>query len=178
MKRSLVLSVALAAVLVVGSSLFAQTGPIGGGTNPPAPAPTPNTNQMLPDRLTDTLRKMGHQAEVRKSAKGDVIVVANIQQNGWRYQVDFEYTVDQRTINVVCPLGVSAGRFTAAQLVNILKKSYEINPVHFSIRGSDQMLLLEDPLYGTINMTETNVQNILNNLMKRVRDTHVLWGVS
>jgi hypothetical protein len=173
----LVLSVS-GMIMIAAASNFAsaQTGPIGQVAPKSMPAPLPGA-AMTPQRLIDLLRSKGHQAELRTFPNGGVTVVSQISQNGWRYVVEFEYTLDQRTINLICPL-VSAQQFSAAQLTDLLKKGFDLNPIHFSVRSSDQRLCLEDPLYAAGNMTDAQLEGILNNLLQKVRDTHRLWDPS
>ena len=177
MKRSMIFSAAMMTVLLIGSIGFAQTGPVGPSSAPPAAPAVQSGNQLLPDRLADMLRKMGHQVEIRKDANNAVFVTAKIQQDGWRFQVEFEYTIDQRGVYMVCQLGVHSNRLAANQLMNLLRKSYELHPAHFSVHSATGMLLLESPNYNTMNFSEANAQALLARLLKNVRDSHALWNV-
>ena len=179
MKRSLIYSAAMMTVLMIGSAGFAQTGPVGPSSAPPAAPVVQNNNgnQLLPDRLAGMLRKMGHKVDVRKDANNAVFVTAKIQHDGWQFQVEFEYTIDQRGVYMVCQLGVHSNRLSANQLMNLLRKSYDFHPTHFSVHSATGMLLLESPNYGTMNFSEANAQALLARLLKNVRDGHSLWNV-
>ena len=178
MKRSLILSAAMMTILLIGSVGFAQTGPVGpSSATPAAPVVQSNGNQLLPDRLADMLRKMGHQVDVRKDANNAVFVTAKIQQDGWQFQVEFEYTIDQRAVYMICQLGVHSNRLSAQQMMNLLRKSYDFHPTHFSVHSATGMLLLESPSYSTMNFSEANAQALLARLLKNARDSHSLWNV-
>lgn len=181
MMRSVIISTAVLAALMFATACFAQTGPTGptttGAVPPPPPIVKSNGNQMLPDRLAETLRKWGHQVEIRKHSNNAISVISTFQQDGWRYQVEFEYATDQRSFFAVCHLGVPSSRLTSNQMMNLLKKCYDLHPTNFAVHANTGMLLLQTPIFSTINMSETNVQNILGTLVKNARDTHPLWYV-
>ena len=177
MKRTVILPTAIMMVLMIGSASFAQTGPVGPSSTPASPVIQNNNGQMLPDRLAETLRKMGHLVEVRKEPNNQVFVIAKFLQDGWRYQVEFEYTIDQRGVFMVCQLGVPASRLSATQMTDLLRKCYEFHPFHFAVHPITGMLLLESPSYSTLNLNETNVQSLLAVLVKDARDTHLLWNI-
>lgn len=169
-----VLSAALA------GSAFAQTGPSGAG---PAPAPLPNpagqTNQLTPTRLVNFLRQEGHQAEDKVLTGGDHLVTAVIQRDGWRFVIEFEFASAGKNLNVICPLGNPQAQFSGAQLLALMKKSYELPvPLHFSYRSADQRLCLEDPCYQTANMQDAGLRTIIDRMTKTARETHPLWDSS
>jgi hypothetical protein len=60
-----------------------------------------------------------------------------------------------------------------------MKKSYDLPcPMHFAYRASDQRLVLDDPCYNPVNMTDAGIRNILDRLLRTVRETHDLWDSS
>jgi hypothetical protein len=171
-------------VFTVGlaGSALAQSGPSGPG---PAPSGIPNNgpigqiSQLSPDRLVNFLRQDGHQADAKKLTNGDHLVTAVIQRDGWRFVLEFEFTGGGKNMNVICPLGNPTSQFSSAQLLQLMKKSYELPvPLHFSYRANDQRLCLEDPCYNTMNMSDAGVRSIMERMMKTARETHPLWDTS
>jgi hypothetical protein len=180
MKRSLTLALAVLVIMCAAPVVLAQTGP----TGPPAatlPGTSPPTQQakLTPERLAALLRADGHQVEIKKLGDGGQLVIATVLRDGWRFVVEFEFNPAGTNMNVICSLGTPASQFSSAQLLQLMKKSYElICPLHFSYRASDQRLCLEDPCYTTVNFTDAGVRSILDRVVKTVRDTHDLWDTS
>lgn len=177
MLRSVVFGLSVALLVACGSFSSAQTGPSSSTTLEAAVNQQAGVG-MSPERLAEVLRKLGHQAEVRSiPLNGQTVytVVAQVSHDGWRFDLEFEYSVNQKNFNLICVLG-PASRFTTTQLFNLLKKNYDLAPpVHFSIRGGDQKLLLEDPMFSAANLTDQTVQNIVNSFVQKVRGTYELW---
>jgi hypothetical protein len=173
MLRSLIL--ALSFFVVSALPAAAQTGPSGGST--PAPSGVaPASQAMTPDRLAGWLRQKGHTADVKTLANGVRMVGARIQKDGWGFDVQFEFTTDGKIMNLICVLG-GAESYSRTQLYDLLKRNYDFGgPRHFSIRGADQRLCLEDNGFSTSGVNDGNLQNIVDNFLRLVRDTHPLWG--
>jgi hypothetical protein len=178
MKRFLLMSVAVAGLVAASSlSATAQTGPIKGTGKDTGPVGGGGGAKMTPDRLMTYLQqKMSAKAEIRKLANGAQTVFASIEKDGWRYELEFEYTLDGNTFNVVSPLGGATQTISGAQGLALLKKSYDINPYHFSYRPSDQRICLENPLWGTQNMTDQLLQNIVDGHLQTIRNTYSVWN--
>jgi hypothetical protein len=156
----------------------AQTGPSGGDAVPPIQQPT-QQGKLTPDHLANLLRGDRHQADIRKQQDGSHVVVANIAKEGWRFIVEFEFNSTGTNLNLICPLGNPSDQFSSAQLLQLMKKSYELPcPVHFSYRASDRRLCLEDPCYNTANLSDTAVRQLLDRMLRTVKDTHSLWDTS
>jgi len=179
MKRLLYVPVVMA-VLAVGGVAFGQTGPVngtGGQPVPPKGGPAQPGGMMTADHAADVLRQNGYQVNVQAASNGAKTVIATIVKDNWRYTVELEFSVDQKNMNVIAPLNGPATKFSSEQLLALLKKSYELNPpLHFSYRQADQRILLEDPLYNTVNMTDASFLQIVNNMLNNVRETYPLWG--
>jgi hypothetical protein len=134
---------------------------------------------MTPDRLADLLRRDGHHIDIKTFPNGAQTVVATINRDGWRYVVELEFNAQGTNLNVICPLGNAASQFSGAQLLRLMKKSYELPcPLHFAYRAADQRLCLEDPCYSPNNMTDASLRNMLDRLLRTVRETHDLWDCS
>lgn len=177
MKRFLTRSIAIAVfTLAVANCAFAQTGP--GASPEPSNGSVSENKQLTPERLANLLRQDGHQIEVKKVDGGHLVDVI-IQRDGWRFVVQFEFTNAGKNMSVICPLGNPAKEFSAAQLLALMKKSFELPvPLHFSYRAADQRLCLEDPCYSTASLTDAGVKSLLDRLMKTARETHSLWDNS
>lgn len=138
-----------------------------------------NNNVMTANRLADLLRLDGHKAEIKTFKNGGQTVVGTILRDNWRFVLEFEFNSKGNNMNVICPLGNPTARFSADQLLALMKKSYELpTPVHFAYRAGDQRLCLEDPNYATFNMTAAGLRSILDRVMKTAHDTYPLWDTN
>lgn len=182
MKRILtrIAAVVLTLVSLTGAA-FAQTGPIGPGTAPAAPVPSipASAAVMTPENVVSILTKLGHQASLVKHNNNAVTVNATITKDNWRFAVEMYFSPNGKNLDFAIPVGNPTSQFSSAQLMEILKKNFELGPVvHFSFRPSDNRLILEDPLYGTTGLTEQQLIQTLDRLMKFARDTHSTWDTS
>lgn len=170
-----------ALVLTAAMSLagigMAQTGPVGPATNNnPAPTLSSETSgRMTPDHMAQYLKELGHTVETRTAQNGAITLLASIKNNGWTFQVEFSYTVDQMSWTAACILGNAPT--SPAQLTEILKLNHKLAPSHFSYRETDRKLLFESPLYLS-QIREGDFQLLLERLLKDVRDTHPIWSGS
>jgi hypothetical protein len=181
MKRFLTMSVVVLAVAGAPAMGLAQTGPTG-----PSGAPTTNNapvaqnGSMTPDRLSNLLRQDGHKVEVKDYANGGKTVIATVQRDGWQFVIEFEFMPGGKVLNVVCPLGNSVSQVAPAQLMALMKKNYELpGCTRFSYRNGDQRICLEDPNYNpSVNFGDQLVRNIVDGIVRTVRDTQNLWDTS
>ena len=180
MKRLLCLS-AVVGLLTVAGGAYGQTGPVNqppGGPSKSGQVPA-NNGMMTAERAAELLRQQGHQVNVQTASNGAKTVITTINKDNWRYVVEFEFSVDQKTMNVIAALTAPATKFSSEQLLALMKKSYEMNPpLHFSYRATDQRICLEDPLYNTVNMTDAFFNQVVTNFCQHIRDTHPLWDTS
>jgi hypothetical protein len=165
----------LTALLSVAGVSQAQTGPAGPATNNGPTTPQTNASQLSPDRLTQYLKGQGHPVEKKTFQNGQVALLASIKKDGWNFQVEIGFTLDQTAWGLACPL--AAVPTSQAHLTEILKLSHKLAPAHFSARDSDQKLLFEDPDYNT-RISEADFQKILDGFLKKVRDSHPIWSGS
>src|SRR5207248_7594673 len=123
-------------ILAVAGVAFGQSGPVaqsGGQSKGGQPQPG---GMLSADRAAELLRQQGHQVTVQTASNGAKTVVATINKDNWRYVVEFEFSVDQKTMNVIAALTAPATKFSSEQLLALMKKSYEMNPpLHFSYRA-------------------------------------------
>jgi hypothetical protein len=93
--------------------------------------------------------------------------------------VELEFTGSNNNLNLICPLGNPTSRFSGDQLLEILKKSYDLPcPMHFSYRASDQRLCLEDPCYSANQVTEALLRERLDRIVRTAQQTFALWDSS
>jgi hypothetical protein len=155
----------------------AQTGP-STPINPSSnPAPV-QSNILNADRVANYLRSQGHTVEQKRFDNGVHLVSAKIQKDGWRFEMEIQFTPDQKTLNFVVPLGQATSNFSAAQLQALMKANFTMSPTAFSYREWDRRLCLIDPIWNTVNWTETAFQQTLDRVLKQVKDTHHVWDSS
>lgn len=173
-------SLTLSVLILSAGLVHAQTGP----TGPVVPTPPSNNNnlppvqQLTPERLDNYLRSKGHSTKINRHNNGVIIIAAQIQQDGWRFDVEIEFGGDQKNFNLTCKLGSPQGQLAPAQLMALMKKNYDMGALmHFCYREADRQLCLDAPRFPTI-MNEMAFQNALNDLLRLVRETHPLWDTS
>ena len=170
---------AVIAIALVSAPANAQTGPTGppqGGVQLPQvnalPAPS---NLLTPKLVADYLRKQNHKVEIRQ-AKGGPLVLAHIQQEGWGFDIEIQYTADLRSFFLHCPLSKSNVTLSTAQSLALLKAIHQFSPGYFLIRPGDQRLCYED--YFGAQMNTTGFQRVLNHFLGTIRTSHSLWDSS
>jgi hypothetical protein len=181
MNRVFTRSVACATVLFLTGISMAQTGPTGPAVQPNNPGTTAPaaTNQLTPQEAMLILQRQGHTAELVKHNNNASTVKATVTKDNWRFVFEITFSPNGKNVDFLIPLGNPNSQFSSAQLLELFKKSYEIGPmIHFSYRGQDQRLCLEDPSYTTGGMNEQLFTDIVNKLMKIARDTHSTWDTS
>jgi hypothetical protein len=174
------LSAVVVAMLTAAPLAIAQTGPTGGATTGGAGggAPVQQGSKLTADRLANILRADGAQVEVRSPTNNAQVVVATIVRDGWRFVVEFEFINQGNMLNLICPVGNSNTNYTSQQLLEILKKSYDLPvPMHFSFRSSDGRLCLEQPCYVTANLSDAQVRAIVDFMVQKLRETYPVWNV-
>jgi hypothetical protein len=187
---SLKLSVATVVLGFAAPIALAQTGPstppINGVPGTPVVQPGPGgnnnvipQNRLTAERLANFLRGQGTQVDVKTFANGGATLTAIFNQDGWRYIVEFEFLGGGNRMNIICPLGNSSSQFSAAQLLELMKKTYDMNAIYrFLYRDQDKRLCLEDPQYDTNNLSEAVVRDNVNRLIRVVRETYQLWNTA
>jgi len=168
------------AVLVFANfapSASAQTGPTGPVANPASKAANPGKQQAgrSAEKLAEFLRSEGYEVKILDVANStNKVVVATVARDGWRFVLEFEHL--GALMNVICPLGDSNTKYSAEQLLGLMKANYSLSvPLHFSYRDADKRLLLEDPLHLT-NVPEEYLRNLVTRITKAARETYPLWG--
>lgn len=156
------------ATLVMTGSATAQMGLLVTPTTVPI-----ESRLWLPDRLAEMFRRHGHGVERKAGLHGNPIVVATLVRDQWRFVVEFEYTVEQRSFSMVCCLR-PAGSLTQPRLLGLLEGNRLLAPpAYFSIR--DGQLVLERPVFSTMDMSQTTLESIVDDFLGAIRTTHPRW---
>jgi hypothetical protein len=177
-------ALATGTAFVCGDLVHAQTGPAnsGSGSGPIAgsgPAKVVNNpgapKMLAPDALADYLRKQNYKVQVNKGTDGRPILMVQIEQNGWKYDVEVEYQPNLNSFYLLCRFGKAGAQLPSAQLAELLKANQKYAPTYFSI-WPDGRLVLED-LWST-QMDTAGFQSALNRFLGRIQETHPLWDNS
>jgi hypothetical protein len=176
--------VVLAAVnglpLLLATTATAQPGPV---VPPTKPEPSPAVSSSLPagllspDALAAYLRQRNYKVDVSRSPQdGRPILLVQIMQDGWKFDLEIEYHPNLGGFFMTCPLGKAGTPMSAAQLTELLKANYRCTPDYFVIRGNDQRLALETNT-GAM-MTTATFQAILTRFLGNVRSSQAVWDSS
>jgi hypothetical protein len=172
-------AVALSLVISV-TNLEAQNGPNGpssgtsnGPNGPSGPSSAP-AGQMTPESLATYLRGLSGMtvADPVSLSNGGARIIAKQQKDGWTYEVEIEFTSSRKSYWLLAKLRPAAG-YTQAQLLQMLKTGWQIDPVHFVING-DHMYLC-DGTWSTKDSPEQLMSNF-NNFTKAIRDSYSAWS--
>lgn len=200
MRSRLFSRVVVALALVGGSVLYcdrahAQPGPIapvsGGGTGPigtgpigtgpigtgplAGPAAPTQPRILTPETLADYLRKQNHKVHQTKASDGRPVLLVQIEQKGWKFDVEVEYTPTMHGFYLISRLGKVGPQTSSAQLLELLKANQKYGPSYFSI-WADGRLCMED-YYGS-QMNVAAFQSTLDRFLGRIQETHPLWDSS
>jgi hypothetical protein len=174
-KTSLLAAGFLALALPVGAAL-AQTGPT---TNPNPVNPGTGASGVLTNtNLAEFLKGLGHKVEVKTFADGTVKCFLTISRDGWKYVVEVDLSQGKSHIWLTCPLGnpiAANAQLSPAKLLKLLELTHQYGPAHFSFRTSDRRLCLSIAVANQ-GMTADAFKNVLDNLLKKVKDSYPEWG--
>jgi hypothetical protein len=179
-KLSPLFSLVFAATLLYGSTVSAQTGPTGpkSPNNGPGAVPAANltsVKRLSPEALADYLRQQNHKVQLNKGTDGRSILLVQIEQKDWKYEIQIEYMPDQNSFYMLSHVGKAGAQSSAAQLAEILKTNQKIAPAYFSI-WPDGRLCLED-YYGS-QMDTALFQATLNRYLGKIQQTYSTWDNS
>jgi hypothetical protein len=159
-------SLIVAALVSVASLGYVQT------------AKAQDAKGFTPDRMASFAKGLGYKADIQKFQNGGENVTIVVEKDGNRFIIVAEYNPAKTNINFLCPLGNAVPEISGAQAMALMKKSYDLCPVHFTYRDSDKRICLEDCLYNPMGLSESNFQGVLDRLCKVMIDTYPLWDAS
>jgi hypothetical protein len=173
-KNSWLMASALA--LAISGATLAQTGP---AVNPnPTNTGTPAKDVLTKENLATFLRGLGYQVEAKTDANGALICYVKIQRDGWNFTVEVQFSKDMKHIWLDCPLGnpiAANAQLSPAKLLKLLELTHQYGPTHFSFRTGDRRLCLSHT-FANQGMTPDAFKNILDRLLKQVKDSYPEWG--
>jgi hypothetical protein len=137
---------------------------------------TPAPGNLSPDALTAYLRQRNHKVEPSKGSDGRPILLVQIVQDGWKFDLEIEFQPNLLSFFVTCPLGKAGTPMSSAQLTELLKANFRYTPDYFVIRGGDHRLALETNTGAQMN--RATFQAILNRFIGNVRGSQATWGSS
>jgi hypothetical protein len=178
MSRIILASVVVVGLAVAAPAAFAQTGPVGGGQggNGNGAMMQPGIgSRMTPEALDQYLKQQGHQSKINKLNNGDVLVMAEIQKDGWKFSVEFLFGRKGEVIDVTVPL-VPVSQISSPQAMALLKFSYEKAPLHFSLRPGDNVLTLELGMFGAATVSSQQLPMLIETATRSARETYDLWN--
>jgi hypothetical protein len=171
----------LAALLLFGcvTLVEAQSGPIQGSGPIKGSGPVGGPG-LTAERVVTLLKEQGHKASVEPGSGQGKVVVAQITQDGWGYEVLIQFTTDGKKLWLSTPLS-PAGRLTPDQLRALMKKSFEMGGTEFFMIGNDDRLVLETPNFECLAVPPFSVEQVffqkLNRHLDTIRNTYNLWKV-
>ena len=165
---------ALTLILAGNAVANAQTAPV---VKPsPQPVVAADNTTLTPERLAGWLHQQGHPVDMGQLPDGARVVASNIKKEDWKFNVQFEFSSDGKTLNLICLLD-SAQSSSRDRLFVLLRRNYDLGGLrHFSIRDGDQRICLEDNNHPTANLSDAALANLLDDFLRIVRDTYPIWG--
>jgi hypothetical protein len=154
------------------------TGPIDGGGKSETKAGKQDSMQKLtPERVMALLKDKGHQATINKTQQGQT-VVAVIQQDGWQYNLNIQFTPNGMDWYFSSALTTPGQTFSNQQLLALMKKNWDLGCGQIFSISTDNRLYLETPNYTTNNITDQVFYQTLTNHLNTIRNNYDLWKVS